>query len=75
MIEYYYESPFNPHGSAIRYTRIDDDGKMFVGNDEYESQVNFCPMTGDPAPKQMKSVLKTNNTYLKGEIIKEYINQ
>jgi hypothetical protein len=40
-------------GPATCYTRIDEDGKMWIGNDEYESQVNFCPVTGEKAPTQM----------------------
>jgi len=48
-----YSAPEGLWGIAVKYTRIDDDGKMWVGNDEYETQVNYCPMTGQPAPKQM----------------------
>lgn len=38
--------PDNLFGESISYTRIDADGKMWIGNGEYESQVNFCPVTG-----------------------------
>ena len=47
-------SPNKLWGHACKYTKIDDEGKMWVGNDEYETQVNYCPWTGEPAPKQMK---------------------
>ena len=40
---------------AIDYVRVGEDGKMWAGNGEYESQVNFCPFTGTPAPVQMKA--------------------
>ena len=48
--EIYYTLPHQNFGWAINYTFIDADGKMWVGNDEYESQVNFCPVTGKEAP-------------------------
>jgi hypothetical protein len=41
-----YDTKCSLYGSAIFYTRIDADGKMWVGNFEYESQVNYCPITG-----------------------------
>jgi hypothetical protein len=49
-----YISPEGLWGIAIDYTRIDKEGKMWVGNGEYETQVNYCPFTGTQAPKQMK---------------------
>ena len=49
-----YSVPRGAWGDAIKYTRIDEEGKMWVGNGEYESQVNYCPVTGDKAPVQMK---------------------
>jgi hypothetical protein len=51
-----YSTPEELWGVAIKYTRIDKEGKMWVGNDEYESQVNFCPMTGAEAPVKLKLV-------------------
>lgn len=45
-----YSLPYHDHGQSIRYTRIDINGKMWVGNYEYESQANFCPVTGKEAP-------------------------
>ena len=44
-----YDTISNLYGSAIYYTCIDADGKMWVGNGEYESQVNYCPITGKKA--------------------------
>jgi hypothetical protein len=55
-----YRSPLNLWGHAVTYTRVDFDGKMWVGNDEYENQVNFCPFTGTPAPVQMNVKNMTN---------------
>lgn len=48
-----YSTPHQLWGVAISYTLIDEQGRMFVGNDEYESQVNFCPITGEPAPQKI----------------------
>lgn len=33
-------------GPAIDYCIEYDDEKLFAGNREYESQVNFCPICG-----------------------------
>jgi hypothetical protein len=77
MSQISYTAPDGLWGSAIGYTRIDDDGKMWVGNGEYETQVNYCPFTGQPAPKQMKLVdveykkWNSEETYT----IKEYKNE
>jgi len=54
-----YRAPDDLFGVAIRYTCIDEEGKMWVGNDEYETQVNYCPMTGEKAPVQMESTDQT----------------
>lgn len=50
-IEYELESLL--WGCAIYYTRIDINGKMWIGNGEYESQVNYCPVTGKEAPQKI----------------------
>ena len=55
MTQNEYNAPSNRWGTAILYTRIDETGRMWVGRYEYETQVNFCPMTGEKAPVQMKS--------------------
>lgn len=44
-----YYSPHKRYGAAAKYTRIEEDGTMWIGNHEYETQVNFCPWTGIPA--------------------------
>jgi hypothetical protein len=35
------------------------EGRMWVGNDEYETQVNFCPFTGKEALTEMKLIKNT----------------
>ena len=42
---------------AINYCCEHEDGTLHVSNDEYESQVNFCPVCGYEA----KVKIKTNN--------------
>lgn len=39
------------HGPAIDECRLDEDGHLVAGNDEYSSFVNFCPFCGARAPK------------------------
>ncbi len=41
------------HGEAIEDCNEDADGRLFVSNDEYGSQVNFCPMCGFKAFTQI----------------------
>lgn len=48
-----YLVPEEKWGTAISYTYEKEDGTMWVGNYEYESQVNYCPITGKAATKQM----------------------
>ena len=71
-----YTAPDGLWGVAVRYTRIDREGKMWVGNDEYETQVNFCPMTGIEAPVKLKLIEETI-TQKDGttRIFKKYINE
>jgi hypothetical protein len=71
-----YTTPYKLWGHAIGYTRIDGEGKMWIGNEEYESQVNYCPMTGVKAPVQMKLTDTTWN-YSNGtsKTFKNYINE
>lgn len=47
-----YKSSSDGYGAAIYYCIEDEDGKFWVGNDEYESQVNYCPFCGATAPTQ-----------------------
>lgn len=46
-------SPYNGYGEAIEYCIEGEDGKFWSGNDEYESQVNYCPICGEEAPKRV----------------------
>ena len=39
-------SPDKAYGIAIKYCYEDAEGKLWVGNIEYESQVNYCPVCG-----------------------------
>jgi hypothetical protein len=48
-----YSLPVGVYGAAIGATIEDDRGAFWVGNGEYESRVNFCPVTGRKAPRQM----------------------
>lgn len=49
-----YKSPDGLYGPAVTTVSMDEEGKMWVENGEYKSQVNFCPFTGTPAEKQME---------------------
>jgi hypothetical protein len=40
------QSPDKAYGIAIKYWYEDADGKLWAGNIEYESQVNYCPECG-----------------------------
>lgn len=64
-----YYSPDDAYGNAVTYVRVEDNGKMWVGNGEYESQVNFCPFTGTPAPVQMEVTNPNDSAY------KVYVNK
>ena len=76
MSESRYTAPRKLWGDAVTYRRIDEDGKMWIGNGEYETQVNYCPFTGIPADKQMglveRKVTRSDGTI---KVIKEYINE
>ena len=41
------------YGTALKYCYEDADDKLWVGNIEYESQVNYCPVCG------FKTVIKS----------------
>ena len=48
------DSPSDAYGAAVTYCdEQDSDGTFWVGNDEYASQVNFCPVCGAKAPVQI----------------------
>ena len=38
--------PKAAYGEAIRYCYEDESGKLWITNEEYASQVNFCPYCG-----------------------------
>jgi len=40
------------YGSAVTGIVLSEDGEMWIGNGEYESRVNFCPVCGLKAPSQ-----------------------
>jgi hypothetical protein len=42
------------YGIAIGYCYEDAEGKLWAGNDEYESQVNYCPVCGYKAEVEIK---------------------
>jgi hypothetical protein len=42
-------------GPAVSRCYEDELGRLWVTNDEYESQVNFCPFCGYRAKDQVKS--------------------
>ena len=56
--EHYCEMPKSSEtemaGHAINYCKEYDDFKLFAGNTEYESQVNFCPICGYVAKTMIK---------------------
>jgi hypothetical protein len=41
--------PFAAWGMAITLCEEDTKGRLWVGNEEYMSQVNFCPFCGEEA--------------------------
>lgn len=66
-----HRAPNGLWGPAVEYTRVDSLGKMWAGNGEYETQVNYCPFSGVKAPVQMRyNMLKR----VDGAMYKEYIN-
>ncbi len=50
---YLTDSKYHGYGVAIDDCFEDQDGYLYAGNGEYGSQVNFCPMCGHKAPKQI----------------------
>ena len=45
--------PDSAYGDAITECYEEDNGKLWAGNGEYNSQVNFCPYCGYKAKKQV----------------------
>lgn len=48
-----YIAPEEKWGRAITHIDIDEDGKMWAHNNEYATQINYNPFTGEPAPQQL----------------------
>ena len=48
------DAPYDVYGPAITDCTEDSQGMFFAGNGEYGSQVNFCPVCGVKAPKQIE---------------------
>ena len=48
-----YMTPHAAYGNAIAECFELDNGQFWVGNGEYESQVNYCPFCGVSAPKKV----------------------
>jgi len=42
------------YGEAIAICKEDEQGRFFVGNGEYLTQVNYCPWCGAKAPTQIQ---------------------
>ena len=45
-------------GEAIRYCFEGEDGKLRVTNEEYASQVNFCPYCGCEAKVRVEKIVR-----------------
>lgn len=48
--------PKAAYGDAIRYCFEGEDGKLWITNEEYASQVNFCPYCGYKAAVAVEKV-------------------
>jgi hypothetical protein len=48
------DSPSDVYGIAMDICYEKDDGTFWVSNGEYASQVNYCPVCGSKAPKQVE---------------------
>lgn len=46
--------PESGYGAAVDMCVEDNDGKLWVDNGEYSSQVNYCPYCGFRAPTQVE---------------------
>jgi hypothetical protein len=47
------DSPEKAYGDAVTWCLEEKDGTFWVGNGEYSSQVNYCPVCGTKAPTQV----------------------
>jgi hypothetical protein len=50
------ELPKDGYGQAVSSCGENEDGSLWVSNDEYASQVNFCPYCGFKAKVQLQKV-------------------
>ena len=66
-----HRAPNELWGPAVEYVRVDSIGRMWAGNGEYETQINYCPFSGVKARVQMR--FETKNL-ADGKSYKEYIN-
>jgi len=48
--------PEAAYGKAISYCYEDTDGKLWITNEEYASQVNFCPYCGYKATVAVEEI-------------------
>ena len=48
------DSPSDVYGIAMDICYEKDDGTYWISNGEYASQVNYCPVCGAKAPKQVE---------------------
>ena len=49
--------PEAAYGKAITYCYEDVDGKLWITNEEYASQVNFCPYCGREAKVEVRKTV------------------
>ena len=45
--------PSRAYGAAAETCSDDEQGRFWISNGEYSSQVNFCPVCGAKAPQQI----------------------
>ncbi len=48
-----FQSESSQAGAAVTYCFEEEGGRLWVGNSEYENQVNFCPGCGKKADVQI----------------------
>ncbi len=60
-------SPNGGHGPAVDSCHEDDDGRYWVGNDEYVSQVAFCPYCGAEAPTKPTCGFHRKRVFCRGD--------
>lgn len=60
-------------GNSITYCYEDKDSSLWTGNEEYESQVNFCPFCGYEAINKIKDTTQPSDIkYGEGSKIREF---